>query len=117
MICAFTSSCSCCCVTAFTLPTVPTGIKMGVRISPWSVVIFPALAFEAGSVCCRSNCNAGINYYFCFMNFTQTGQILFYVFCLLTLVQLFYYLFFFTRLAVYKPKPRPTSQTHPVSVI
>jgi glycosyltransferase involved in cell wall biosynthesis len=51
------------------------------------------------------------------MNFTQTGQILFYVFCLLTLVQLFYYLFFFTRLAVYKPKPRLTSQTHPVSVI
>jgi len=51
------------------------------------------------------------------MNFTQPGQILFYVFCLVTLIQLFYYLFFFTRLAVYKPKPRSTSQTHPVSVI
>ena len=51
------------------------------------------------------------------MNFTQIWQILFYVFCLVTLVQLFYYLFFFARLAVYKPKPRSVSQTHPVSVI
>ncbi|MGB4843972.1 MAG: glycosyltransferase [Ferruginibacter sp.] len=51
------------------------------------------------------------------MNFTQIGQILFYVFCLVTLIQLFYYLFFFSRLAVYKPKSRTTSQTHPVSVI
>ena len=51
------------------------------------------------------------------MNFTQIGQILFYVFCLITLIQLFYYLFFFMRLAVYKPKPRSVSQTHPVSVI
>lgn len=51
------------------------------------------------------------------MNFTQVWQILFYVFCLITLIQLFYYLYFFMRLAVYKPKPRSVSQTHPVSVI
>jgi glycosyltransferase involved in cell wall biosynthesis len=56
------------------------------------------------------------------MNFTQIGQLLFYVFCLVTLIQLFYYLFFFIRLAVYNPKTTPmaigsTSQTHPVSVI
>lgn len=51
------------------------------------------------------------------MNFTQVWQIVFYTFCLITLIQLFYYLFFFIRLAVYKPKPRATSQTHPVSVI
>lgn len=51
------------------------------------------------------------------MNFTQIWQILFYVFCGITLIQLFYYLFFFSRLAVYKPKPRSVSQTHPVSVI
>lgn len=51
------------------------------------------------------------------MNFTQIWQIVFYAFCLVTLIQLFYYLFFFIRLAVYKPKPRRTSQTHPVSVI
>ena len=51
------------------------------------------------------------------MNFTQIWQILFYVFCLITLIQLFYYLFFFIRLAFYNPKPRSVSQTHPVSVI
>ena len=51
------------------------------------------------------------------MNFTQIGQIVFYAFCLVTLLQLFYYLFFFIRLAVYKPKKKSVSQTHPVSVI
>lgn len=51
------------------------------------------------------------------MNFTQYWQILFYVFCLVTLIQLFYYLFFFLKLAVYKTKPKTVSQTHPVSVI
>ncbi len=55
--------------------------------------------------------------YFCLMNFTQNWQILFYVFCLITLIQLFYYLFFFLKLAVYKTKIKSTSQTHPVSVI
>lgn len=51
------------------------------------------------------------------MNFTQYWQILFYVFCLVTLIQLFYYLFFFLKLALYKTKPKTVSQTHPVSVI
>jgi len=51
------------------------------------------------------------------MNFTHWWQLLFYAFCLITLIQVFYYLFFFLRLAIYKPKPRSTSQTHPVSVI
>jgi len=51
------------------------------------------------------------------MNFTQIGQLLFYAFCLVTLIQLFYYLFFFARLAFYKPKKKAVSQTHPVSVI
>ncbi len=51
------------------------------------------------------------------MNFTQYGQIVFYAFCLVTLIQLFYYLFFFIRLALYKAKPKPVSQTHPVSVV
>ena len=55
--------------------------------------------------------------YFCQMNFTQIWQLIFYIFCLLTLIQLFYYLFFFVRLAVYKTKPKVNSQTHPVSVI
>lgn len=51
------------------------------------------------------------------MNFTHIWQIVFYTFCLITLIQLFYYLFFFIRLAVYKQKPKAISQTHPVSVI
>ena len=38
----------------FTVPNVPTGIKMGVSICPWSVVINPARAFDLGSVYCKS---------------------------------------------------------------
>lgn len=44
-------------------------------------------------------------------------MVLFYLFCLITCIQLFYYLFFFSRLAFYKPKKEAVSQTHPVSVI
>lgn len=51
------------------------------------------------------------------MNFTQYWQLLFYFFCFITLVQIFYYLYFFIRLALYKPRAKATSQTHPVSVI
>lgn len=43
--------------------------------------------------------------------------IIFLVFCFIVLIQLFYYLFFFLRLAFYKSKQKETSQTHPVSVI
>jgi glycosyltransferase involved in cell wall biosynthesis len=38
-------------------------------------------------------------------------------FCLVTLIQLFYYLIFFIRLAFYKSKDKAKSQTQPVSVI
>ncbi|MEO7960478.1 MAG: glycosyltransferase [Ginsengibacter sp.] len=41
----------------------------------------------------------------------------FLLFCLVTLIQLFYYLFFFLRLALFQKKERTVSQTHPVSVI
>ncbi|MBS1510465.1 MAG: glycosyltransferase [Bacteroidetes bacterium] len=51
------------------------------------------------------------------MNFTQPGQIFFYTFCLIALIQLFYYLYFFMRLAFYKPSVKTTSRTHPVSVV
>jgi len=44
-------------------------------------------------------------------------NIVFLVFCLITLIQVFYYLFFFSRLAFYKSSSKLTSQTHPVSVI
>lgn len=38
-------------------------------------------------------------------------------FCIISIVQLFYYLFFFSKLAFYKKKNENNSQTHPVSVI
>src|SRR5947207_15953550 len=44
-------------------------------------------------------------------------QAVFYSFCLVTFIQLFYYLYFFLRLAFYKVRPVVTSQTHPVSVV
>src|SRR5215212_2085100 len=44
-------------------------------------------------------------------------QIIFYSFCAVTAVQVFYYLFFFSRLAFYRPTSKNISQTHPVSVI
>ncbi|MBD0331362.1 MAG: glycosyltransferase [Chitinophagaceae bacterium] len=44
-------------------------------------------------------------------------EIIFYAFVAITVVQLFYYLFFFSRLAFYKPKSKQQSQQHPVSVI
>ena len=44
-------------------------------------------------------------------------EILFIVFATITAIQLFYYLWFFSRLAFYKPKEKQQSQQHPVSVI
>ena len=55
--------------------------------------------------------------YFCPMNFTHWQTWIFAGFCLITLIQVFYHLFFFTRLAVYKAGAKLSSRTHPVSVI
>jgi len=44
-------------------------------------------------------------------------NIVFAIFILVALIQLYYYLFFFSRLAFHHPTPRSVSQTHPVSVI
>ncbi|HEV2352658.1 MAG TPA: glycosyltransferase [Puia sp.] len=44
-------------------------------------------------------------------------ELFFIVFCLVTLVQLAYYAFFFRRLAYYTPPAKQQSQQHPVSVI
>jgi len=44
-------------------------------------------------------------------------ELFFIVFCLITLVQLFYYGWFFRRLAFYSPPSKDHSQQHPVSVI
>src|SRR5580698_3930627 len=43
--------------------------------------------------------------------------ILFYAFCFVIAVQVFYYLFFFARLAFYKTSAKGSSQEYPVSVI
>jgi glycosyltransferase involved in cell wall biosynthesis len=44
-------------------------------------------------------------------------SLLFLAFCIITFIQVFYYLFFFARLAFYKAITKTISQTHPVSVI
>jgi glycosyltransferase involved in cell wall biosynthesis len=44
-------------------------------------------------------------------------EFLFAVFCLITLIQLFYYGWFFRRLALFAPVSREKTQQHPVSVI
>jgi glycosyltransferase involved in cell wall biosynthesis len=49
--------------------------------------------------------------------FSHPGNIIFLAFCTTTLIQLFYYLFFFLRLAIHKSRAKNVSQTHPVSVI
>jgi cellulose synthase/poly-beta-1,6-N-acetylglucosamine synthase-like glycosyltransferase len=49
--------------------------------------------------------------------FSQPGNIIFLGFCIITFIQLFYYLFFFLRLATHQTKAKNVSQTHPVSVI
>ncbi len=43
--------------------------------------------------------------------------IIFILLCLVAFIQIFYYLFFFARLAFYKPATKTNQQTHPVSVI
>jgi glycosyltransferase involved in cell wall biosynthesis len=45
------------------------------------------------------------------------GTIVFYALVATTFVQLFYYLYFFARVAFYKPSVKQQSQQHPVSII
>lgn len=44
-------------------------------------------------------------------------EIIFIVLCIITAIQIFYYLFFFSRLAFFKNPSKNITQTHPVSVI
>ncbi len=44
-------------------------------------------------------------------------EIVFYLLCFITLIQIFYYSFFYSRVAFYKEKAKQQSQQHPVSVI
>src|SRR5678810_184636 len=52
-----------------------------------------------------------------FLQHIDWWQIVFYAFAAVTFIQLFYYLWFFSRVAFYKLKKKPRSQQHPVSVI
>jgi cellulose synthase/poly-beta-1,6-N-acetylglucosamine synthase-like glycosyltransferase len=49
--------------------------------------------------------------------YMQWWQVVFYVFCLITLIQLLYYWLLFNRAASYKTTDRNQSQTHPVSMV
>ena len=44
-------------------------------------------------------------------------EIIFVILCSITFIQIFYYLFFFSRLAFFKTAIKNNTQTHPVSVI
>jgi glycosyltransferase involved in cell wall biosynthesis len=46
-----------------------------------------------------------------------TFTILFYIFCVVIAIQVFYYLYFFSRLAFYKDEERAVTSEHPVSII
>ncbi|HET9055780.1 MAG TPA: glycosyltransferase [Chitinophagaceae bacterium] len=51
------------------------------------------------------------------MTFLYWPDALFYAFCLITFIQLFYYLFYFSRVAFYKSRKKESSIQHPVSVV
>ncbi|MES1215309.1 MAG: glycosyltransferase [Bacteroidota bacterium] len=48
---------------------------------------------------------------------TNWGEIVFYIFTACTIIQLFYYTWFFSRVAFFKKKEKTQSQQHPVSVV
>jgi glycosyltransferase involved in cell wall biosynthesis len=52
-----------------------------------------------------------------FLQHINWWQIIFYAFAAITFIQLFYYLWFFSRVAFFKLKKKPRNQQHPVSVI
>ncbi len=51
------------------------------------------------------------------MPITDWGEIVFYFFAAATAIQLFYYLWFFSRIAFYKNKEKKQTLQHPVSVV
>lgn len=51
------------------------------------------------------------------MSTINWGAIIFYAFAAATAIQVFYYTWFFSRIAFYKPTQKKQSQQHPVSVI
>jgi glycosyltransferase involved in cell wall biosynthesis len=47
----------------------------------------------------------------------HTWEIVFYLFCFVTFIQVFYYSFFYSRVAFFKERQKSQTQQHPVSVI
>lgn len=113
---------------------------------PWSVTTVPERALVSVQVDSKLNFNAAItaniqsplhnlltfvksftglpcctHVIFAVMDFPELLQnwplILFIALAVVTFIQLFYYLFFFTRVSFYRPKQRDRYQQHPVSVI
>jgi len=60
---------------------------------------------------------ACISLIFAAMPSIHWGEILFYAFAAVTIIQVFYYTWFFSRIAFYKIKEKKQTQQHPVSVI
>lgn len=54
---------------------------------------------------------------FYFLQNIHWGQVIFYIFAVVIIVQVFYYLWFFSRVALFKTKTKLRSQQHPVSVV
>jgi len=54
---------------------------------------------------------------FTFIQHINWWQVVFYSFAAVTFIQIFYYLWFFSRVAFFKQKKRSKTQQHPVSVI
>ena len=54
---------------------------------------------------------------FSFLQNIHWGQVIFYIFAVVIIVQVFYYLWFFSRVALFKTKTKLRSQQHPVSVV
>ena len=52
-----------------------------------------------------------------FLQHINWWQITFYAFAVVTFIQLFYYLWFFSRVAFFRSKKKIRTQQHPVSVI
>jgi len=54
---------------------------------------------------------------FSFLQAIHWGELIFYVFATCIVIQVFYYLWFFSRVAFFKSKAKDRSQQHPVSVV
>jgi glycosyltransferase involved in cell wall biosynthesis len=88
------------------------------------VTIVPALALELVSVFSKVNSKVAITVarykvliIFALMPMLDWREVLFYIFTGVSLIQIFYYGWFFSRVAFFRQRNRDKQQQHPVSVI